>query len=221
MVVRQARSAATRRKIIDAAVELFDAAGYTNTGLGDIVERAGLTKGALYHHFTSKEALAVAIIEEGSQTLLKAYQRIGRSSAPALESMIHGVLVVVEMANTDKLVRMGAILLRIFAKFSEASTRNYRAWLDEIAVQARRAQAEGDLRADVDARAAGEFIVAAMLGTELISNAASGGQDLLARVARTWQLLLPAITTEQSLPYLLEFLSRESLRRGNGSMLTQ
>jgi hypothetical protein len=31
---------------------------------------------------------------------------------------------------------------------------------------------------------------------------------------------LPAITTEKSLPYLLEFLSRESLRRGNGSMPT-
>jgi AcrR family transcriptional regulator len=212
-MVRQARSVATRRKIIDAAVEVFNDVGYASAGLGDIIELAGMTKGALYHHFNSKEALAVAIINEGSDTLLKTFRGISRSSAPALESMIHGVMVVVDLANTDKLVRMGAVLLRIFAKFSEVSTLNYRAWLAEMATQARRAQAEGDLRDDIDPETAGEFIVSAMLGTELISNAVSGGEDLLVRVTRAWELLLPAIATEQSLPYLREFLARESLRR--------
>jgi len=219
MVERQARSAATRRKIIDAAVELFDSAGYTNTGLGDIMETAGVTKGALYHHFTSKEALAVAIIDEGAGMVLKAYRGMGRSSGPALEGMIHAILVVIELANTDKLVRTSAILLKAFGKYSEASALNYRVWLDEIAVQARRAQEEGDLRAELDARVAADFIVCAMLGTELISNAVFGGEDLLPRVTRTWELVLSAIATEQALPYLLQFLSRESLRRG--SMLTR
>lgn len=181
------------------------------------IERAGMTKGALYHHFRSKEALAVAIINQGSDILLKNFQGISRSSAPALESMIHGVLVVVELANTDKLVRMGAVLLRIFAKFSEASTLNYSVWLAEMGAQARRAQAEGDLRADIDAQTAGEFIVSAMLGTELISNAVSGGEDVLERVARTWEFLLPAVASEQSLPYLREFLARDSLRRGQST----
>jgi AcrR family transcriptional regulator len=220
MVARQTRSQLTRRKIIEAAVELFNDVGYPNTGLGDIIERVGMTKGALYHHFSSKEALAVAIIEEGSDILLKTFQGISRSSAPALESMIHGVLVVVDLGNTDKLVRMGAVLLRIFAKFSEVSTLNYGVWLAEMGAQARRAQAEGDLRDDIDAQIAGEFIVSAMLGTELISNAVSGGEDLLDRVTRTWELLLPAIASEQSLPYLREFLARESLRRSSRSKRT-
>lgn len=220
MIVRQTRSEVTRRKIIDAAVELFNDVGYTNTGIGDVIERAGMTKGALYHHFDSKEALAVAVITEGSEILLKTFQGISRSAAPALESMIHGVLVVVELANTDKLARMGAVLLRIFAKFSEASTLNYGVWLTEMGAQARRAQAEGDLRADIDAQTAGEFIVSAMLGTELISNAVSGGEDVLERVTRTWEFLLPAVASEQSLPYLREFLARESLRRRGQSMPT-
>jgi hypothetical protein len=135
--------------------------------------------------------------------------------------MIHGVLVSVDLANTDKLVRMGAVLLRIFAKFSEASSLNYSAWLEEMGEQARRAQSEGDLRDDIDAQAAGEFIVSTMLGTELISNAVSGGEDLLERVTRTWEFLLPAIASEQSLPYLREFLARESLRRRGQSMPTK
>jgi AcrR family transcriptional regulator len=220
MIARQTRSEVTRRKIIDAAVELFNDVGYSNAGLGDIIERAGMTKGALYHHFNSKEALAVAIINDGSDILLRTFQGISRSSAPALESMIHGVLVTVNLGNTDKLVRMGAVLLRIFAKFSEASTLNYGVWLAEMAEQARRAQAEGDLRDDIDAQAAGEFIVSTMLGAELISNAVSGGEDLLDRVTRTWEFLLPSIASEQSLPYLREFLARESLRRRGQSMRT-
>lgn len=221
MIARQTRSEATRRKIIDAAVEVFNDVGYSNAGLGDIIERAGMTKGALYHHFNSKEALAVAVINEGSAILLKTFQDISRSSTPALESMIHGVLVTVDLANTDKLVRMGAVLLRIFAKFSEASTLNYSVWLAEMGQQARRAQAEGDLRDDIDAQAAGEFIVATMLGTELISNAVSGGEDLLERVTRMWEFLMPAIASAQSLPYLKEFLARESLRRRGQSMPTE
>jgi AcrR family transcriptional regulator len=217
MRARQPRSEATRRKIVDAAVELFNDVGYANTGLGDIVERAGLTKGALYHHFSSKEALAVAIIEEGSAILFRTFVGVCRSSAPALECMIHGVLVCVNMADSDKLVRMGTVLLRTFAKFTEASTLNYRAWVVEMGKQARRAQAEGDMRNDIDAEQAGEFIVGAMLGTELIANAVHGGYDIVGRVTATWQLMLPAIASEQSLEYLQEFVARESLRFGHES----
>ncbi|MBP1818682.1 AcrR family transcriptional regulator [Mycobacterium sp. OAE908] len=220
MTMRQARSEVTRRKIIDAAVSLFNDIGYSNVGLGDIVEHAGLTKGALYHHFSSKEALAAAIIDEGSDILLKTFQSISRSPAPALESIIHGVLVVVEMANADKLVRMGAVLLRIFAKFSDVSTTNYGAWLAEMATQTRRAQSEGDLRADIDAQKAAEFIMSALLGAELVSNALSGGADALERVTETWELLLPAVASEQSLPYLREYLGRESMRRHSRSAST-
>jgi hypothetical protein len=156
----------------------------------------------------------MAIIDQAFGILLKTFQGISRSSAPALESMIHGVLVVAELANTDKLVRMGAVLLRIFAESSESSARNYGVWISEMGRQAQRAQLEEDLRGDIDARAAGEFIVTAMLGTELISSAVSGGEDVLERVTRTWEFVLPAIASEQSLPYLREFLARESLRRG-------
>ena len=45
-------------------------------GWGTIVERTGMTKGALYHHFDAKEPLASAIIEEGSETLLVAFRSV-------------------------------------------------------------------------------------------------------------------------------------------------
>ena len=42
-----------------------------------------MTKGALYHHFNSNEALAVAIIDQAFGILLKTFQGVSRSSAPA------------------------------------------------------------------------------------------------------------------------------------------
>jgi len=211
-MVRQARSEATRRKIITSAVELFNEIGYPAAGLGDIIERAEMTKGALYYHFDSKESLATAIIEEGGANLMNAFLSISQSSAPALENIIHGLFVVADLLSTDKVARSGTQLLRAFGEFNDAAARTFGGWLNEISARAREAIDEGDLRSDVDPEAVGETIVAAMLGAELLSNATSAGADILARVARIWEILLPAIVSEESLPYFREFLARESLR---------
>ena len=149
-MVRQARSEATRRKIITSAVELFNEIGYPATGLGDIIERAEMTKGALYYHFDSKESLATAIIEEGSANLIHAFRSITESSAPTLESMIHGAFVAADLLSTDKVARSGTQLLRAFGEFNDAAARTYEGWLIEMAARARQAIDEGDLRADLD-----------------------------------------------------------------------
>ncbi len=131
-MVRQARSEATRRKIITSAVELFNEIGYPATGLGDIIERAEMTKGALYYHFDSKESLATAIIEEASARLFEAFRSITTSSAPTLESMIHGMFVVADLWRTDQIARSGTQLLRAFGDFNEAAARTYRGWVAEM-----------------------------------------------------------------------------------------
>ncbi len=212
-MVRQARSEATRRRIITSAVELFNEIGYPATGLGDIIERAELTKGALYYHFDSKEALATAIIEEGSGRLVEVFQGIAQSSAPALENIIHGVFVVADMLSTDNVARSGTQLLRAFGEFNDAAARAYGVWVAYMKERTIQAIEEGDLRADLDPRAVSETIVASMLGAELLSNATSAGADVLLRVGRTWEVLLPGIVSEASLPYFREFLARESLRQ--------
>ena len=58
------RSAATRRALLDAARALFGQGGYVATGREEIVARAGVTRGALYHHFRDKEGLFRAVFEE-------------------------------------------------------------------------------------------------------------------------------------------------------------
>jgi len=52
----------TRRRILDATTELFHERGYASTSIRHITERLGMTKGALYYHFSSKEELLLAIV---------------------------------------------------------------------------------------------------------------------------------------------------------------
>jgi AcrR family transcriptional regulator len=212
-MVRQARSEATRRKIITSAVELFNEIGYAAAGLGDIIERSELTKGAFYYHFDSKESLATAIIEEGNANLVQTFRSITESSAPTLESIIHGVFVVADLLSTDKVARSGIHLMRAFGEFNDAAADTYEGWLTEMTARARQAIDEGDLRADVDPAAVGDIIVATMLGAELLSSAMSAGADVLERVARAWDVLLPAVVSDESLAYFREFVARETLRR--------
>lgn len=53
----------TRHSILEAAGAEFSRHGYAGSGLGAIVRRAGLTKGALFHHFPDKQVMAVAWVE--------------------------------------------------------------------------------------------------------------------------------------------------------------
>lgn len=217
-MARQARSEATRRKIIDAAVDLFNERGYAASGLGEIIDRVEKTKGALYYHFDSKESLACAIIDESAASVFAAFDTASASPAPALESMIHGVFAVADLLHTDKRARTGVQLARTMGDFADAATRAYSSWLDAMSSKAVLAREQGDLREDVDPRVVAELVITALLGAELISMPVSGGSDLTDRLTRLWQILLPAIAADASLPYFREYLARESMRHRRAAL---
>ncbi|MBJ7472764.1 MAG: TetR/AcrR family transcriptional regulator [Solirubrobacteraceae bacterium] len=65
------RSAATRRKLIEAATTLFAERGYAAVGTEEIVRTAGVTRGAMYHQFADKAALLEAMVEEAEKALVQ------------------------------------------------------------------------------------------------------------------------------------------------------
>ncbi|OBB70084.1 TetR/AcrR family transcriptional regulator [Mycobacterium sp. 852014-50255_SCH5639931] len=216
---RQVRSEATRRKILDAAIEVFGEVGYAAAGWGAIIERTGMTKGALYHHFDSKESLASDILKEGSDALLAAFRNVCGSSSPGLENLLHGAFTIVEVLNSDKMVRTAEQLASALSGLNEAAAVFYADLAAKIAEEARRAISEGDLRQDVDPEVLSEFLVGAMFGTRLVSNAIARhdanrgvGVDIAGRLRQILELLLPGTVTEASLPYFQQFLGREMMR---------
>jgi AcrR family transcriptional regulator len=65
------RSEATQRALVESASELFASDGYSATQLDDVVRAAGVTKGALYHHFEGKADLFRAVFEREQGRLAK------------------------------------------------------------------------------------------------------------------------------------------------------
>jgi AcrR family transcriptional regulator len=217
-MARQVRSEVTRRKILNAAIEVFGEVGYAAAGWGTIIERTGMTKGALYHHFDSKESLASAIIEEGSQTLLNAFRNVCGPASPGLENLLHGTFTIVETLSSDETARAAEQLTCTLRGFNEAAGRFCTGLVELLAAEARRAISEGDLRKDLNPEVVSEAIVGAVFGTRLLSEAVSGvGPDGgvvgdLARLTWVWEFLLPGIVSEASLSYFRQFLSREAMR---------
>jgi AcrR family transcriptional regulator len=88
---RETEAQATREALIKAALELFTQRGYAEVGTEEIVARAKVTRGALYHHFTDKRDLFRAAFERVEEELM---ERIGaqmNASDDPWELMIAGM----------------------------------------------------------------------------------------------------------------------------------
>lgn len=76
---QEERRTETRRALVAAARRLFAEKGYAGTGTPEIVAAAGVTRGALYHHFADKEALFAAVVEEEHVLVAMAINAAGDS----------------------------------------------------------------------------------------------------------------------------------------------
>ena len=65
----QVRSGETRTRILESALRLFSESGYDATGVAGICSAAGVSKGAFYHHFETKQAVFLQLLEEWLQQL--------------------------------------------------------------------------------------------------------------------------------------------------------
>src|SRR6266540_4964807 len=195
------RGAATRQHILAVASEEFLAHGYAGTSLSDLIRAAGITKGAFYHHFPSKEALAVEVVRarQAEETAVVVQASAGHDRA------VDQLRAAVQAASDLKELDQGEAtsLQRLCAELCEDPelapqiAKICDTWIDTAAGLVAHAQLQGDIRADVDAYQAAEVLVATFLGAEQQCVMTASHDDFhvefRARMTRCLDLLLEVL----------------------------
>lgn len=138
-------------EVTRAAVDLFATQGYANTSVQQIVEAAGVTKGAMYHYFESKDDLLFAIYDR-MLSLQKAHLDEIIARGGPVDEVLRAVCVDVIETSIDFLPE-GTVFFRsmhmLTAPRQQEVTRRRRAYHDEFSALIERGQAEGLYRTDI------------------------------------------------------------------------
>ncbi|GAA1945036.1 TetR/AcrR family transcriptional regulator [Microbacterium deminutum] len=137
--------------VTHAAVRLFAEQGYANTSVQQIVEAAGVTKGAMYHYFESKDDLLFAIYERMLSLQKSHLDEIIARGGPVEDVLRTACVDVVE--TSIEFLAEGTVFFRSQHMLTEPRqqevVRRRREYHDEFARLIQRGQAEGLYRADV------------------------------------------------------------------------
>ncbi|GAB6937512.1 TetR/AcrR family transcriptional regulator [Isoptericola variabilis] len=138
-------------RVTAAALDLFATQGYATTSVQQIVEAAGVTKGAMYHYFQSKDDLLFAIYDR-MLALQKAHLDEIVAAGGPVEDVVRAVCVDVVETSIDFLPE-GTVFFRSMHMLTEPRlkevTQRRREYHDEFAALLRRGQDEGVFRTDV------------------------------------------------------------------------
>ena len=164
---------ATRQRLLDAAFEEIYRHGFQAASLDTILSRAGVTKGALYHHFGGKAGLGHAVIDEVVR--VKALDRWVAPLDPAdddplasLQRTIRRCAAKLDARDIElgcPLNNLAQEMAPIDAEFRARIEATYDEWRAGYARAIRRAQKIGIVRKDVNPRKAATFLVAAAEGS--------------------------------------------------------
>lgn len=166
----------TRKKILNAAFYEFYVNGFQAGSLNNIVTAAGVTKGALFHHFANKQELGYAVIDEVIGTLQRIrWQDPVEGSDDPLTSLREALLAAYdqEMSGGEfsGLLCHGCPLNNVSQEMSpldegirERTNRLYTDWRGTIAKALKHGQELGNVRPEVNPEHSAAFIVAAHMG---------------------------------------------------------
>ncbi len=164
--------AETRAKLIAAGRKAFGERGYADASMDDFTAEAGLTRGALYHHFGDKKGLLEAVVRQIDAEMAERLKAISAAAVTPWEGFVLENIGYVEMALEPEiqriLLRDGPAVLGDPSRWPSAD-----GCIAAIRANLERLQADGVVRDDIDADVAARLISGASTDAALwIANAA-------------------------------------------------
>ncbi len=192
MTRKQARSIQTYERVLDAAAAEFAQHGYPSTNLQNVVARTGLTKGALYGHFSSKEQLAAVLVSQFDEAVQALVSAVETSGAPALGQLRTLTCSLAEELHSD--IRISAAL-RLVVDEAQASVQPPAALTElraHVLALVHQAQKEEDIEPELPAEPVADLVIAVLFGAHYMAPA-TDGKDLPSRVRDMWTILEPTL----------------------------
>jgi AcrR family transcriptional regulator len=159
-----------RRQILDAARACFARNGFHATSMQDVITEAGLSVGAVYRYFKSKNDLVAAIAEETVGAANEALAEVAEQGLPLAEALERAVAVIHRQTGPDGLIR---VALPVWAEslrdpvLAEFVSKTYERLRGNFIRIARQAQRNGELDEAADPEAIGSVLFALMPGYAL------------------------------------------------------
>jgi AcrR family transcriptional regulator len=172
----------TRERLLKAGFQEVYRSGFQSASIDTILAAANVTKGALYHHFESKEALGYAIIDEVVQTfcrnrwLLPLQQSEDKDPIDALIDIVQSIPARPrDLKGGCPLVNLAQEMSPLDEQFRRRLKTIFRSWQEGIAIVLRRGQSQGAVRRDLVADETANFLIAMVEGYEVL---AKNAQDV-------------------------------------------
>lgn len=172
----------TRQRLLQAAFREVYHYGFQSAGIDTILAATNVTKGALYHHFQSKEALGHAIIEEivaeitSDRWMRPLRQSEGKNPVDALITIVQSIPSRPEDVKRGcPLVNLTQEMSQLNEEFRKRLAKIFQAWQEGIASALREGQSAGTVRRDLVAEEAASFLIAMVEGYEVL---AKNAQDV-------------------------------------------
>ncbi|MET9887091.1 ScbR family autoregulator-binding transcription factor [Streptomyces sp. NPDC006430] len=192
----QERSERTRRKLVHAGAEMFHRNGYANATLGEIAAFAGVTKGALYFHFASKDDLARAVQLRGCTLLQDAVRQLCASQPSPLQTLVDTTHWLARNLREEPAIPASFRITKECAGLPQLVTDFHQTWLTTVCGLLRQARDAGELRPESRWESVESLVAAAACGIEALAGTAMPYVELQRRVSGLWSLLLPILVPQ-------------------------
>jgi len=163
---------ATKRKILEAAAKCFSKGGYAKTTMDKIAEEAGVSKGALYWHFRSKEELFVELKQRSIAKVRKQFEKLFAQKKPFDVNLREAIRLYLSslVPENREVARLNAEFLAEapkIPKLNDMLKNQYEMFRDLIASTIGEAIEKGELRRDIDPEIVSMILLAMLDGLEL------------------------------------------------------
>jgi AcrR family transcriptional regulator len=198
-MVRHESADMRRRQLRQAALAVCSRKGYHHTRMEDVVREAGLSKGALYHHFRNKEQLFMAVLEEmmqESQTELELALAQTTSVEAALRQIFEQLLVAIERQPELYCGLMDFLLLALRKREFRASlSARYEQLIAQTEAALILGVKRGEFSAAIDVRRSAQALITGQDGIALIYTALEAITEGLAVIRANVELLFAGLKT--------------------------